>query len=223
MKEDSKVIDARITELLHFKHLRGPNDIWHEANQIIDECQVDDTIKSTASFPNAPDFEKAIFQRVVNDRIFYKRLLCYFDEGAGSEPAPHGFTAFEDIPGRATRQLLESYHGWYAKFYVAWNEVKSNPVQASLGMKTWYDALKKVQECLPSHFDVWSHGSEIATDYFILLPHGEKPARAVVGFPKEEGEGMRGGLATTNSLFAKDLEMNWDRLWNRKNRPLSPR
>jgi enamine deaminase RidA (YjgF/YER057c/UK114 family) len=79
-------------------------------------------------------------------------------------------------------------------------------------MKTWHDALTKVHARL-KRFEVRVHRSDIASDYFILHPHNDKPARAVVGFPKMEGEGMRGGLAITNSLLAKDLDLNWDRLW----------
>jgi hypothetical protein len=214
LKIQIATIDARITELVKYERLTSHEHIWTAAEDILTESQPDDSILSTASLPNDPKFEEAVFRRVVHNRLIYKRLLCYVDEGAEDKHA--GFPSIDDIKGDTDGDLLESYCAWYSIFYVAWSASLSDRSGrlASLGMKQWHAALDKLGRF--NGFEVRFHGSEIATDYFIFEPHGDRPAKAVVGFPKKRGEGMWGGLAITDSLLAKDLGMNWQRLWDRK-------
>src|SRR5690242_11733848 len=61
-------IDSKITAIVQYEHLTGPEHIWTAAEHILTESQPDDNIQSTASSPNDPKFEQAVFQRVVHNR-----------------------------------------------------------------------------------------------------------------------------------------------------------
>lgn len=209
-------LEKRTGEAMHFAYLEERKEIWDRATRILKEAESRDEIWSTASSPNDPDFEEAVFRRAAATGFFYKRLLCYTDDGS-SDGHGHTFPAFVDNPN--TGQVLDRYCKWYRDFFKKWEETVQQDPSGSLSnqaMKTWDDALVKLQRRISNIFDVRSLGSEVASDYFILHPRGDvHRMKAVVGFPMTE-DGMRGGLAITLPKLAWDLWLNLKRLWSSK-------
>jgi hypothetical protein len=209
-------LEKRADEALHFAYLEEPKDIWNRARRILEEAQSRDEVWSTASWPNDPAFEEAVFRRAVATGFFYKRLLCYTDDGLSDD---HGrtFPAFVDSANMPN--VLDRYCDWYREFFKKWAETVAQDPSGSLSnqaMKTWYDALFKLQLRISNVFRVRSLGSEVASDYFILFPSSDfNRMKAVVGFPMTE-DGMRGGLAITLPKLAWDLRLNLMRLWSPK-------
>jgi hypothetical protein len=210
-------LERRAGDAMRFAYLAKPAEVWLKAEEFLHEAEDRDDIWSTASFPNSKDFESAVLQGTFSKKFYYKRLLCYTRAGDEADRGSY-FTAFGETDDTvAPEKALALYLTWYDRFFDAWKDAVERDPSGTItkaAMKTWDDALTKLQRHIANVFEVKSFGSEIASDYFILAPHRDHhQAKAVVGFPMTE-EGMRGGLAITLPVLAKDLLLNLRRLWD---------
>jgi hypothetical protein len=209
-------IDEKITNALQYEYLNEAELIWGRAIDLLRNARPNDEIRSTASTPNDPDFERSIFERVVYNQISYKRIVCYYSD-SNDDALLGRFPATDLIKGNSEEELLKTYDDWYIIFYKTWKNMLKDDQTGRIegvGMKAWHQALAKLAQHI-NRFEVRSHNSDIPSDYFIVNPFGDHHWKAVLGFPRLKKEGMRSGFSTTNHSLAHDLGLNWQRLWDR--------
>lgn len=216
-------MQEKVAGALFYEYLPEASLIWEKARFLTEGVHAHDEVRSTASTPNDPAFEEAILNNVLHRRMIYKRLVCYADPGAEPQDQISLFPSPSKIAGGSSDQILKSYLEWYSEFYKSWEARLENGHGENLdniGMKVWFGALVSLASRTNNRFEVRSHGATLPSDYFIVNPHREDSHwKAVVGFPRLRGEGMRSGFSTTHPLLAKDLGLNWGRLWDQAPKP----
>lgn len=207
-------IKEQVSDLVFYEYLPSAAMIWSRAKFFLAGAQPNDEIRSTASNPNDPEFESAILRKVIENNLVYKRLLCYSSPESNAQD--HEFPPVEVIQGASVEEVLKSYLNWYAGFYAKCEKITAGDradYMDNVGMHVWFEALSKVVRRTGAHFEVRSHGATLPSDYLIVNPFQDHSWKAVVGFPRLQGEGMRSGFSITHSPLARDLGLNWLRLW----------